>query len=313
MNAVSQRDTFKLVAEQLPLLRELNDIKRLYARNLGARSFANHVFFGATKPLHLGDPLNADTWCAAIVCAARLGAITPHVLNDIGVSPEDRLTVYQDSIKTHSSLSDNVKSALLGAAKNLDGVSVENAESHCEWVEYLATSPRAGATCPGKPRIALEPAEMHSDHCVLVATNAYLLADIFGANKEDAWLISLCHHLHNAYLPDAGFTGEVLLGNHLQSIINSLRNRALKSISKNYQERVISLFKEIDNLESPLAQTFHAADTIDRVIQMEHYERAANFKVTSALEDFNLVHEGSAQQFQFELLNSIGIAYKAAS
>lgn len=313
MNAVIRRDTFKLVAEQLPLLRELNDIKRLYARNLGARSFATRVFFGATKPLHLGDPLNADVWCAAIVCAARLGAITPHILNDIGVTPKERLAVYQNSIQTHSSLPQNIKSALLDAAKNLDGVSVEKAEGHCEWVEYLATSPRAGATCPGKPRIALEPAEMHSDHCILVATNAYILAGIFGANKEDAWLISLCHHLHNAYLPDAGFTGEVLLGSHLQSIIDSQRNRTLKNVSKNYQERITSLFKEIDDLESPLAQTFHAADTIDRVIQMEHYERAANFKVISALEDFNIVHEGSAQQFQFELLNSIGIAYKAAS
>lgn len=313
MNAVSQRDRFQLVAEQLPLLRELNDIKRLYARNLGSRSFATRVFFGATAPLHRGELLNADTWCAAIVCAARLGAITPHILSDIGVATEERLLVYQNSIQTHSSLPENVKSTLLGTAKNLDGISIENAESHSKWVEYLAASPRAGATCPGKPRIALEPAEMHSDHCILVATNAYILADIFGANKEDAWLISLCHHLHNAYLPDAGFTGEVLLGDRLQGIIDSQRSRALKNVAENYQNRVMDLFREIDNLESPLAQTFHAADTIDRVIQMEHYERAANFKVISALEDFNLVHEGSAQQFQFELLNSIGIAYKAAS
>lgn len=313
MNAVSQRDAFQLVAEQLPLMRELNDIKRLYARNLGSRSLATRVFFGATAPLHLGDPLNADTWCAAIVCAARLGAITPHVLSDIGVSADERVTIYQNSIQTHVTLPQNIKNALLSAAKGLDGIAIEKAESHSTWVEHLAASPRAGATCPGKPRIALEPAEMHSDHCILVATNAYILADIFGANKEDAWLISLCHHLHNAYLPDAGFTGEVLLGDRLQGILNSQRNRALKHVAKKYQKRVTDLFKEIDDLESPLAQTFHAADTIDRVIQMEHYERAANFKVISALEDFNLVHEGSAQQFQFELLDSIGIVYKAAS
>lgn len=313
MNAVSQRDAFQLVAEQLPLMRELNDIKRLYARNLGSRSLATRVFFGATAPLHLGDPLNADTWCAAIVCAARLGAITPHVLSDIGVSADERVTIYQNSIQTHVTLPQNIKNALLSAAKGLDGIAIEKAESHSTWVEHLAASPRAGATCPGKPRIALEPAEMHSDHCILVATNSYILADIFGANKEDAWLISLCHHLHNAYLPDAGFTGEVLLGDRLQGILNSQRNRALKHVAKKYQKRVTDLFKEIDDLESPLAQTFHAADTIDRVIQMEHYERAANFKVISALEDFALVHEGSAQQFQFELLNSIGITYKAAS
>lgn len=313
MSVVSELDSFKLVAEQLPLLRELNDIKRLYARNLGSHSLATQVFFGATNPLHLGEPLNADIWCAAIVCAARLGAITPYILNDIGVAPEERLAVYQNSIKMHTALPQHVTNTFLNAAKRLDSVSIEKAESTSEWVVNLAASPRAGATCPGKPRIALEPAEMHSDHCILVATNAYILADIFGAKKEDAWLISLCHHLHNAYLPDAGFTGEVLLGAHLQRIIVSQRNRVLKNFTKDYQERVIELFSQIDDLESPLAQTFHAADTIDRIIQMEHYERAANFKVINVLEDFNLVHEGSAQRFQHELLNSIGITYKAVS
>lgn len=313
MNVLGNPNTFNQVADLLPILRELNDTKRLYARNLGSCSFATQVFFGATRPLHVGEHLNADVWCAAIVCAARLGAITPHILHDIGVNSDERLIVYQNSLKTHTSLPQTVINVLLKATPGLDKISVEKAESTSEWVEYLAVSPRAGATCPGKPRIALEPTEMHSDHCILVATNAFILADIFGANKEDAWLISLCHHLHNAYLPDAGFTGEVLLDRQLQGIIDSQRSRVLKNFTKDYQMRVIELFKEIDDLESPLAQTFHAADTIDRVIQMEHFERTANFKVISALEDFNLVHDGAAQQFQYELLNSIGIAYKSAS
>lgn len=313
MNAVSCPNTFSLVAEQLPLLRELNDIKRLYARNLGSYSFATNVFFGATKSLHSGDPLNADEWCATVVCAARLGAITPNILSDIGFVPDERLAVYRNSILVHTLLPKNIKSSLTAAAQKLDFMTIEKTEGLYEWVEYLASSPRAGATCPGKPRIALEPAEMHSDHCILVATYAYILADIFKADKEDAWLISLCHHLHNAYLPDAGFTGEVLLGHHLDHIIESQRARVLKNFTKDYKQRVTELFEEIDDLESPLAQTFHAADTIDRVIQMEHYEHAANFRVVSALEDFKLVHEGTAQKFQYELLNAIGIAYKATS
>ena len=56
---------------------------------------------------------------------------------------------------------------------------------------------------------------MHSDHCAVVAIYGFLLADVFGADREDAWLIGLCHHFHNAYLPDSGFTGEVLLGDQL--------------------------------------------------------------------------------------------------
>lgn len=304
---------FSLVAEQLPLLRELNDIKRLYARNLGSRSFATLVFFGATKPLHTGEALHADAWCASIICAARLGAITSNILQDIDISSEERVTIFQDSLRTHATLTGSVFESLLDACHRQDGLNIEQAKSASEWVSFLAESPRAGATCPGKPRIALEPAEMHSEHCMLVASYAYLLADIFGANREDVWLMGLCHHLHNAYLPDSGFTGEVLLEKQLHRIISSQRDRVLENFSENYRTRVNQLFKQMDDLDTPLAQAFTAADTIDRVIQMEHYERAANFKVKQALEDFNLVHEGTAQKFQQALLHSIGISYKASA
>lgn len=248
-----------------------------------------------------------------MVCAARLGGITSHILEDIEIDPQERVTIFQDSLRAHPSLTGSVSESLLEACHHQDSLSVEQAQSTSQWITYLAESPRAGATCPGKPRIALEPAEMHSEHCMLVATYAYLLADIFGANRDDVWLISLCHHLHNAYLPDSGFTGEVLLDKHLQHIINTQRHRVLETFSENYRTRVNQLFIDMDDLDSPLAQAFTAADTIDRVIQMEHYERAANFKVKQALEDFNLVHEGAAQKFQHALLNSIGISYKASS
>ena len=302
-------DVNSAIANQLSFLREINDVKRLYARNLGSHSYASLVFFGATKALHSGEPLQADAWCAAIVSAARLGAITSSVLRDIGIEQFDRTVILKNSILVQQSLSNPLRDSLTIACGLLDQICVEGTVNSLDWVTRLAASPRAGATCPGKPRIALEPAEMHSDHCVMVAAYAFLLADTFGASREDAWLIGLCHHLHNAYLPDAGFTGEVLLGDHLERVINSLRSRALDTFSVNYRDRVISLFDEINDLRSPLAQTFHAADTIDRVVQMEHYERAAKFRVAKALEEFNLVHAGAAQEFQHALLRSIGISY----
>ena len=148
---------------------------------------------------------------------------------------------------------------------------------------------------------------MHSDHSVMVAVYAYLLADRYGADREDAWLIGLCHHFHNAYLPDSGFTGEVMLGYHLERILETLRLRVAHTLPGCYRERTTRLFDEINGVATPLAMTFHAADTIDRVIQMEHYERAAQFRVRHALLDLNLVHEGPAQAFQYDLLNSIGL------
>ena len=312
MTGASSGDIGNAVAIQLGFLRELNDIKRLYALNLGSHSYATRVFLGATEALHTDKPLQADVWCAAIVGAARLGAITPSVLQDIGIEKTDRVVILRNSISVQQSLSEPLRDTLTAACDLFDQICIEDITDHPNWATRLTASPRAGATCPGKPRIALEPAEMHSDHCVIVAAYAFLLADTFGADREDAWLIGLCHHLHNAYLPDAGFTGEMLLGDHLDRVISSLRLRALDTFSVQYRHRVSRLFDEINDLESPLAQTFHAADTIDRVVQMEHYERAAQFRVATALEEFNLVHEGAAQEFQHNLLRSIGISYKTA-
>ena len=308
--ASSTGDIGYAVATQLEFLRELNDIKRLYALNLGSHSYATRVFLGATEALHQDKPLQADVWCAAIVGAARLGAMTPSVLQDIGIEKTGRVVVLRNSILAQPSLSRPLSDTLTAACDQLEQICIEDTADHPNWAVRLTASPRAGATCPGKPRIALEPAEMHSDHCVMVASYGFLLADIFGADREDAWLMGLCHHLHNAYLPDAGFTGEMLLGNHLDGVIKSLRLRALDGFSVQYRHRVSRLFDEINDLDSPLAQTFHAADTIDRVVQMEHYERAAQFTVATALEEFNLVHEGAAQEFQHALLRSIGISYK---
>lgn len=301
------------IGDQLGFLRELNDVKRLYAQNLGSHSFASLVFYQAANALHSGTPLQADVWCAAIVSAARLGAITPTVLQDIGLDKSEGALVLKNAIFVQQSLSVSLRNCLTNACDALIEICLEDLPKNPEWVARLAASPRAGATCPGKPRIALEPAEMHSDHCLMVAAYGFLLADAFGANREDAWLIGLCHHFHNAYLPDAGFTGEVLLGSHLDRVIQTLRQRVLGTVSENYQARVSRLLDEISDAQSPLAKTFHAADTIDRVVQMEHFERSANFRVSTALEEFNLVHDGAAQEFQHALLRSIGMSYKTAA
>lgn len=313
MNIEKDMKSFEAVAVQLDLLRELNDVKRLYSFNLGTHSFASLIFLNAVKALHTSDSLDADVWCAAIVSSARLGAITPSVMQGVGLKLADAQLVINSSILLHDSLSAGLKESLTNASVSLVSTCIEDTPLVPDWALRLALSPRAGATCPGKPRIVLEPPEQHSDHCIMVAVYGYLLADTFGASREDAWLMGLCHHLHNADLPDAGFTGEMLLGTHLGGVIATLRNRIIDSFSDHYRNRVVGLFEQIEDLNSPLAQTFHAADTIDRIVQMEHYERAARFRVSTALEEFNLVHEGQAQQFQHALLSAIGLSYKSAS
>lgn len=305
----NQQDDFlaSKIHGQLKLLRELNDVKRLYAFNLGSDSFATRIFRQAGAAVSAGHPLHADVWCAAIVSAARLGALTPDILRNAGLNEADCVAVFERSINVHDTIDDPVRASLIAACPSLSLQHVPSSSVGAEWIERLATAPRAGATCPGKPRIALEPTEMHSDHSIMVAVYAYLFADLFGAGREDAWLIGLCHHFHNAYLPDSGFSGEIMLGNHLEQIRETLRARVIHTLPECYRGRVARLLNEINDVATPLAMTFHAADTIDRVVQMEHYERAAQFRVRYALLDLNLVHEGAAQAFQHDLLNSIGL------
>ena len=307
MTAQNPNLPFQEIGCLLGLLREVNDTKRLYSYNLGRDSYATRVFRQACGAISGGQALEVDVWCAAMVTAARLGAITPDVLRDGGLDEAERTAIFKQSILTHEALPKKVCDSLTTACHSIDKVFSDTLVTQAVWVERLATAPRAGATCPGKPRIALEPPEMHSDHCATVAVYAYLLADFFGADREDAWLIGLCHHFHNAYLPDAGFTGEMMLGTHLNRMIETWRSRVIDGLPERFRKRMIRLFEEIAGVATPLAKTFHAADTIDRVVQMEHYERAAQFRVRHALVDLNLVHEGAAQAFQHELLKSIGL------
>ena len=292
----------------LPLLRELNDLKRLYATNLGSSSLATQIFRGACLPMSNGRSLEAAEWTTALLAAGRLGAISPEVLALAGIPAEEMKAVFDRSLDAHECLSAALREALKAHTSNLEGRLEGNFNYSKEhWADRLCSSPRAGATCPGKPRIALEPAEMHSDHCMLVAVYGFLIADIFNSSREDAWLIGLCHHFHNAFLPDAGFTGEMLLGNQIDRVVRNFRNRALVSVHASYRQRVEHLLAEIASDTSPLARTFHAADTIDRVVQMEHYERSAQFRVSQALNDLDLVHESPVQAFQKDLLESVGI------
>ncbi len=175
------------------------------------------------------------------------------------------------------------------------------------FVEALAGQPRAGATCPGKPRIMLEPAENHADHCLAVAVLGVALSEYYGADPAGVFLAGLAHHLHNAVLPDSGFAGEILLGAQLAPLMQTLFARETASLPAHLAGPMRAALAVIVDANTPEGRAFHAADVIDRVQQMHHYERVANFRARQALDDLNLVHEGPVQAFHHDVLARAGL------
>ena len=176
------------------------------------------------------------------------------------------------------------------------------------FAETLIRQPRAGATAPGKPRIVLEPPESHGDHCLVVAVLGVVLAGVNSANPATAFLAGMAHHLHNAVLPDSGFAGEVLLGDELAPIMERLFEKELATLSTPVAETVRFALATIGNVDTTEGRAFNAADVIDRVLQVRHYEQVAAFTASHALDDLDLVHAGPLQAFHHAVLTEAGLA-----
>lgn len=166
----------------------------------------------------------------------------------------------------------------------------------------LNRQPRAGATCPGSPRLIVEPPESHGDHCLTVAVYGVLLSPLVGSDLVTPFLIGLAHHLHNVQLPDAGFAGEVLLGRHLPDVLATLEQRELAALPTPLADRLREVLLLRVDAVAPASQAFHAADVLDRVLQVHHHARAAAFTASQALDDLELVHAGPVHAFHLEVL-----------
>ncbi len=175
------------------------------------------------------------------------------------------------------------------------------------FVQQLAKQPRAGATCPGRARVVVLPAESHADHCAAVAIYSVLVAPGFGADITKPFLAALIHHAHNAYLPDAGFTGEETLGGSLIPVMVNLRERAFDQIPQPLSEHMRRAVEEVAEAGTPEAKAFHAADVLDRVLQMRWFEQATKFTLRLALDDMELVHAGPVQDFHKTVLREAGL------
>ena len=292
------------LAAFVPLAAELCDLKRVRDAS-GPDSLASRMFRAAWGALVAGQPPSAVMPAAtsAALAAARLGGIDATVLGTAGLTATEARAVLLRSFAEVATPLDEPFATRLRAAI---GEPLARAPAPA-FAEALIRQPRAGATCPGKPRIVLEPPENHGDHCLVVAVLAAILAPRFAADPETAFLAGLAHHLHNAVLPDSGFAGEILLGDHLNPIIRRLFARELATLPPALGARTEAALEAIPDASTPEGQAFHAADVIDRVLQMRHYDQVARFTTGQALEDMDLVHAGPTQAFHQTILREAGL------
>lgn len=293
----------------LPLFREMNDLKRIRVSGR-AGSLAERLFLRAWGRLAAGEDLRAVALqeTAGAVAAARLAGIDAAVLHGAGLPEAEIAAVLRRGFDAvAAALDESLRAelrAVLGAQEDDDGAGAEDAPV---FAGLLADQPRAGATRPGHARVVLEPAENHAEHCGVVAVYAVLAAPLYGADPALSFLTGLAHHLHNAYLPDAGDAGDVLLGDHWKPTLGRFRRRAMDELDPDLQALVGEALDAVFRSDTPAGKTFQTADVLDRVLEMEWHARSAAFTLRVALHDMDIVHPGPVQAFQQQLVQGVGL------
>lgn len=300
-----------LLAELRPLFGEINDLKRVRVAGRPG-TLAEQGFFRSWAALIAGDDPRrvAVREATAARVAARLAGIDAATLLHGGLDHGAIALIFRRAL----GLADNGRQADDRSA--LDEVVADLIESALSpaggtdtppFLARLASQPRAGATRPGHPRLVLEPPESHAEHCYVTAVYGVLAAPHFDAEPGAPFLAGLSHHLHNAYLPDAGFAGEELLGEHLAPVMRRLTDEALAQLPTPLAATVREARTILDHADSPEARSFHAADVLDRVLQMGQYARVAAFDLRQALEGLDLVHPGPLRAFHLDVLATAGL------
>lgn len=286
------------------LAAELGDLKRVRDAS-SPDSLATRLFRRTWGALVAGQPATvvALSSTAAAIAACRLGGIDRAVLETAGIATADADTIL---IRGFDEMAGPIDPGLAHDLRAHLATPLAAVETPA-FVEALIRQPRAGATCPGKPRIVLEPPEGHGDHCMIVAVLACVLAPRYGADPATAFLAGMAHHLHNAHLPDSGFAGEILLGDHLGPIMQTLFARELATLPAALASTTRAALDQIGTADNPVGRAFNAADVIDRVLQMQHYDQVAQFRTAQALEDLDLVHFGPVQAFHYGVLRESGL------
>lgn len=275
------------------LVGEVVDLKRV---RFAGVSVAERGFARAWASLEAGEAVETVALheAALAVAATQLGAMGVGTLVDAGLSHEDAGAVLVRAVRAALGTESEFEEAVLFETRG--------AARPPAFVPRLAASPRAGVTALGMPRYLLEPTESHAEHCWSAAVLSVLLATEPDARAE-AFLCGLAHHLHNAWLPDAGFAGEMALGEHLGPVVSALRARGLGLLdAPGLLEAAGRSLGLVEHADTPAAQAFNTADVLDRVLELRFHERAAAFTVREAIEGYDLVHEGPLQAFGLQVL-----------
>ncbi|WP_119069829.1 hypothetical protein [Rubrobacter indicoceani] len=292
-----------------PLFGEISDLKRLRVAHF-PDTLSDAAFRRSWAALLSGeDPESvALSETARAVAAARLGGIDRNVLKRGGLSDAEAEEILLRSFDAFEDVVPERTARRLRAALLVGKGVGPNPAGLPGFVEALSRQPRAGCTRPGRARLVLEPPESHADHCQTVAVYAVLLCERFEAKPGEAFLAGLTHHLHNAGMPDAGFTGEMMLGERLPAVVASFTEESLGQIPGQLRDVVEDILQRITDAEDPLGRAFNAADVMDRVIQMKHYAREAAFTLDQALGEMDLVHDGPVKEFQESVLAASGLS-----
>ncbi len=293
------------LAALLPLYRELNGLKRI--RVAGKQgSWAERLFARAWGRLVTGGDI-ARIACeesAAAVAATLLAGIDAAVLADGQVETGGRREILERAFDAAAGSLFPPLARTLRATLSAEATP-EPAISLPPFVALLAAQPRAGATRPGFPRVILEPAENHAEHCAVVAVNGVLASGVFGADPAVPFLTGLAHHLHNAYLPDAGDAGDTLLGEHQRPLLEYFRDRSLQELPAFLHDPVRHALTTVYRADTAEARAFQAADCVDRVLEMEWHARSAAFDLGIALGEMDIIHPGPVQAFQLEVMRAM--------
>ena len=142
---------------------------------------------------------------------------------------------------------------------------------------------------------------------MMVAVYGVLLAPLYGAERDLVFLAALAHHFHNAGLPDSGFAGEALLGPHLPALADHFTAACLAELPPSLRRDATRARSILADADTPEGRAFHAADAIDRVLQVNQYMRAASLTPAKVLGEMELVHDGPVKAFQDDVLRRVGL------
>lgn len=292
--------------ELLPILREIGDLKRITSAGRPG-SIAERLFRTAWRDLVGGrapDDVMLATSASALA-ATRLGDLDIPTLQHLGL---DRDRARDIAAKALDEVVAGLDPELHGRLRAALADDLPAPPGRLPpFVQALAGQPRAGATCPGRARIVLQPAENHAEHCLAVAVGGVLLAPAYGADPTTVFLAGLAHHLHNAAMPDSGFTGEMLLELNLADVIRTANEMALAELNPSLRHTIERAREILADADTPDGRAFHAADVIDRVIEIDQHLAVARLSMDRILGEMALVHDGPVKLFHDRVLAEMGL------